>query len=343
MARKYTKKPRQIKPWPSLCGLNSFLLKSPDVNDLWNSFHLDFSQVYNVDSLGLVIFLSKLVQTKTLLPGSIFSLSLPESPTAAVKLESLGIGYHCSRLGLIQQIEKSLFEEQDSVFVSAEEQAVLKAGSTMEVIHSIIPDPKRSRAELLHETKSLIKKFLKLDKKRNFNHEQILLALAEMIKNTLDHSDQPALLGLSTQLNSDNSGKFSFSYCDTGEGICKTVRQFLDKLKGQFKSDPNQLFTTFPGKHFYHLSEKGSFSDLLHWALQPGNSTKSGNGVNFGLGLTLISEASKNCGIRLFLKDADSMWNLKQLSPPYSHTEIRRLVIPTSAPNLMMFYGELEF
>lgn len=117
---------------------------------------------------------------------------------------------------------------------------------------------------------------------------------------------------------------------DTGEGICLNVRKhFAMCLKENDDSAKREV-------------EKGSASDFLYKALQSGFSTKRGNGVNHGMGLTLITQGAAGCGFNVLLKDADSIIDLTSLIEPYSHGRMRSKFSRSTAPNLLMFHFERE-
>jgi hypothetical protein len=210
-----------------------------------------------------------------------------------------------------------------------------------EAVLTIVPSTVKSRENLISGAKKKIKDFLRFDQRRSFAHEQLMIVLLEMVKNTLDHSGQPAIIGLKIEHSVHNNGRFSFCYCDTGEGIGRTVRKCVQENLAGTAASENPLFKVDRAQ-VVRLMRKGGFADILHWALQPGNSTKSGNGINLGLGLMLIVEGARNCGLRLSLKDADSMWLLTELHAPYSHAEIRRFGTNTCADPLLVYHGEME-
>ncbi|MDP2878254.1 MAG: hypothetical protein Q8N74_01825 [Sulfuricella sp.] len=348
MAKGIISKPYQIKAWSELVGLNP-LLKAHDTlpQGKFARLNLDFSQVHQVDAIGLSIFLARVVQARSMVSDATITIDMPTSRAVASTLESLGLKMHLARLGLELSLEQRLFDQIDDVPASAQKCLLDEQLFHWETVVSIRPG-QGDRDQLISYAKREIKNFLNRDEARRFVHEQVMIILLEMVKNTFDHSGRPALLGLSFIESSARKGKFAFSYCDTGEGISRTVRHHIKTLATQsgrtesLDAIENEL-SSEKTKHLIRLSQNGAFSDILHWALQPGHSTKSGNGVNFGLGLMYIVEGSRKCGIRLSLKEADSMWILTQLSSPYSHAEIRRFGINTCSPSLLMFFGELEY
>lgn len=321
-------KPHQIKAWTELHGLYPLLLdfgKTPSRANL--SVHLDFSQVYHVDAIGVSIFLARVLQFIRKANHVSFTISFPESADAGRRLQSLRLMDQLKLMQLEPRREQDLFDQAFSVGVSQPNNEFDHLSKNHEKLIVLLPGD--SRSKVIAHAKSEIKSFLNHSHTRRFVHEQFMIVLLEMVKNTLDHSGKPALLALYMD-DYPQGGSLRFSYCDTGLGIGRTVRHHLDT-------------NSIQDEKLLRLKNKGGFSDLLHWALQPGSSTKVGNGVNFGLGLMLIVEGAKNCGMRLSLKDADSIWQLSQMPSQYSHSDIRKYGTATCAAPLMVFSGEMEF
>jgi len=342
-------KPRQIKPWPDLTGLLP-LLKSSDISAGRPSqrFHIDLSFVRRVDAIGLAIFLARL--TQSISASSDATVTLPRADLPAQKLGELEFEAILKTLALQTEEYRDLFtlKRESTKFRSVmlthlpnNERAAL------EKILCIIPDKNLSRTTQISNIKTKIKDFFRLDHGRNFAHEQVMSILLELVKNTLDHSGRPAILAMKMNVNRGDDARFSFVYCDTGEGICSSVRKHLEPNKEKNQKETQSELHRQSEKS--RLAEKGGFPDLVHWALQPGNSTKGGNGVNFGLGLMLIVEASHSAGFRLSVRDADTVVELTELVQMraegelshYTHSLIRQLCVKTCSSPILMFHGEL--
>lgn len=341
-----SKKPTQIKPWPELVGLSPLLGSAYISRKAIERIHLDLSHIHKLDVIGLSIFLAILAQ-KNVSSDIEYDLSLPHSALIRKKLEELEFFKNLNLLGYIPNRQQSLFDNNSSTLPIAQRRIEIEKINVpdiyIEKVIAIIPKKNLDREKLLTEAKRKIKDFLLMDSKRHFNHEQILIILTEMIKNSIDHSGKTAILGLQFYKQQDGKGKFSFVFCDTGDGICKTVRKHFKQALEQLTNKTDlKLVYGFDMAELTRLSEKGGFSDILHWAFQPGNSTKRESGVNLGIGLRWIIEGSKMCNIQLYLKDADSILTLSKLASAYTHSEIRELAITTCAPPLFLFHGELE-
>lgn len=343
--RNITSKPRQLKPWPELIGILPLLsLMDNSTKRNGGKIHLDLTNVYRVDSIGLSILIARVIQILSTAKGELY-FSMPKDVLVFKLLNELGLHEHLIHAGLVPNPERSLFD--DISFNCEKLQSSGKEGILFERIISVVPSQDGSRDEIIANVKSQIKDFLRNDQGRQFAHEQIMVVLLELVKNTIDHSGSPSILGLQLRFDKKYKGYLSFIYCDTGSGICSSVRRHMELLIKKRDEGVGPSEQTF---RLARLSQKGGFSDLIHWALQPGNSTKIGNGINFGLGLMMIVEAAKRCGFRLSVKDADSMvmltelssLNVKETSAPYSHAQIRQLGVAMCAAPLLMFQGEIE-
>lgn len=148
---------------------------------------------------------------------------------------------------------------------------------------------------------------------------RILYLFTEFIKNTLDHTTGKALLGVEVW---KSSGRIKrFVYCETGDGLCMSLRR---------------LFSSTDGKS----SKKKSFTDLVQWAFQPGNTSKPGSTRNLGMGMTLIAESSEVLGFSLSMLDASSQVFVNNLPRAPSHKQIRRRTIGTFSHPCFMYIGE---
>jgi hypothetical protein len=330
-------KPRQLKPWPELTGILPLLkadeprLKQSEVG------HLDLENVTAVDALGLTIYLAKLSQFITRQTGD-FYFSMPMDEDVRHQLTSLNFLSHLRAIANIQPY-RDIFSVVETFEPVYKDDSNVQKSIQEEIIRISLSSCDRESE--IARVKYEMKNFFKRDKDKRFAHEQAMVILLELVKNTLDHSGTDAFLGLRL-----DSKKFHFNYADTGVGISNSVRQHLTHSaeKLQSSGQPNESALAL------RLATKGSFADIIQWAFKGGNSTKIGNGVNFGFGLMLIVEAARNCGMRLALRDADTYLLFTELnrkenpksSGHLSHSYIRQRCVTTSAPPLLLFQGELE-
>jgi hypothetical protein len=302
------------------------------------------AQLRRVDALGLAVFIARMVQT---LDGcdSNLTFTAPINENLSRKLDAMGFKRHLKSLGVAPEEHRDLFTDNETIEVPSMPTSTSLLTEYDEII-CVQEEASVPRGEQLKRIKAQIKSFLKKDEARTFAHEQVMIILLELAKNTLDHSGRPAVIGLRLASAGSAVPKFSFVYCDTGDGICHSVRRHMEDLSTSGLEENSAELVVNYGR----LAKKGSFSDFIHWALKPGNSTKRGNGVNLGLGLMLIVQASKHCGFRLSVKDADTMLALTELAnsrdgelaSPHTHALIRQLGVNTCTAPMLMFHGEIE-
>ena len=330
-------KPRQIKPWPDLTGLLPLLRAEEALTKARAArIHLDMSNVNKVDAIGLSIFIAQVCQ---ILAGKEFQpvLTEPKNKRIARELEELGFQNLLAELNILSSEHQDLFSPN----LTIDGAKTKKIRGSFNKIICVSPISAVNRSNEIARIKSEIKEFLSNDKNESFPHQQVMIILVELVKNTLDHSGNAALLALKLESSREGISQFSFAYSDTGLGICHSVRRHMAKLVTS--EIPNGDISDARGQisEIRRLAAKGSFADLLQWALKPGNSTKHGNGINLGLGLMLIVEASRNCNVRVTVKDADTSMVLTELLSP-THSLIRRLGVKTCAAPMLIFYGEID-
>lgn len=277
-----------------------------------SEFVLNLEDVAACNGPGLNILISMLFKNGSKFNRLQYRIVSPRSNFVAAKIQHLGLkrilnlhGMECTeRTDLLPfdlNVPINTLEHDQLIFVP-------KANET-------------ERDDVLNKIRTQLKSFLSKDDSKIFNHEQIAIVIMEMVKNTIDHSQSCASIGLHFDFSSSTGKKFAFSYCEQGDGIIKNIRKHisLGTRKG-----------------------KGGVADLLHWALTPGNSTKSGNGINYGLGTMIIMRGAKFGGMQLHLWDGKSIIKLDGFLNSLTHDNIRAKMVPSSNSDLFMFFGEME-
>ena len=158
------------------------------------------------------------------------------------------------------------------------------------------------RSEKLRESKTCLRDFLiAADPEGFLNHQQIMLALQELIKNTLDHSTGESELRLEYAWRHTHSKYFRLLYMDFWPGLAATIQAWS--------------------------------KDAIEWALA-GQSSKIGNGINFGIGNITIVACLKQLGMQLQVRDR---WDVQpfEMRLPDSETFPSERI---SAP--LAFYAE---
>lgn len=326
-------KSRKLEIFPDATGLhpllNDFL---PQRKARSNEIEFDFLNAKKIDSIGLTILMGLLFLGKDS-PGD-YKVNLIWSRFEDVNriISGLDIVELLDAITLADKAEgergviDDLFTAPSSPHMTRALSANHNTLNTNEFQKIILFNPKAplNRQEALNLFSRALKSHIRLDSPRTFNHEQIIKTFIELAKNTFDHSDGFGIAGLQKNINSKT---FQFVYCDTGKGICQNVRNFLRE-----SSDPSKRAR----------AEKDGSMDILHAALQPGFTTKSGNGINHGMGLTLIAQGAMGCGFNLLLRDAESFVDLSEMEEPYTHEKLRRNFFATVSPKLLIFYFERE-
>jgi hypothetical protein len=289
--------------------------------------HLDFENLQTIDSIGAAIYLARTTQYLNTARG-ILHFQPPMDPNVHMKFNALGL---LSYLGQPAEYY-DLFTQPRDVGVDRIEKCPTEEVLAVEA--STVVD----RSAEISRVKRHIKQYFSLNATKSIPQQQLMVILMELVKNTLDHSNSRAYLGLHTHKNT-----FSFAYADTGAGIIYAVRKFWQAKSAELYAQG----ATEEAAKFQRLYSKGSFSDLIHWALQPGNSTKLGNGINFGFGLMMIVEAARNGQIKLAVHDADTYLTLTELPGHHdvklSHSVIRQRCVSTTMASILLFHGELTW
>jgi ABC-type transporter Mla MlaB component len=329
-------KPRRIVVMSNISGIYPLLHDfSPARKETSFRLHVNLSNVRKVDSIGLSILFGLLFLGKKRPEDYVVNLTWSMSDNVNKALHNLGLlelidtlSLGNVRNGYTVDLFDDLIDHPDSR--KSADNGTFDSDGLQEVI-LFTPKSHTNRQEALNSFSLSLKKFMARDRPRTFNHEQIIKVFIELAKNTYDHSCGIGIAGLHVFTDTLHAKKIQFVYCDTGEGICSNVRNYLAK------SDLSE-----ESSFFKQLTGKGSAIDFLHKAFQAGFSTKRGNGVNHGMGLTLITQGAAGCGFNVLLRDADSIIDLSGIEEPYSHTKLRANSSRTTAPKLLMLYIERE-
>jgi ABC-type transporter Mla MlaB component len=311
---------------------------SPERKETSFDLHVNFSNVKKIDSVGLSILLGLIfIEKKHTENYEIEKLTWSNSTRVNEILNKLKVVELLNILsnGNTKNMIQSKQANEESLPFTSKKTFPSNTSLDVEPLQSIelfSPRAYPNRQDALDSFSRSLKSFMALDKPRTFNHEQIIKVFIELAKNTFDHSNGIGIAGLTIYPAVNKAKMLRFVYCDTGDGICLNVRNYLSTAPDLF-GEPKSL---------NHLKKKGSAIDFLHKALQAGFSTKHGNGVNHGMGLTLISQGAAGCGFNIWLRDANSIIDLSDLDEPYTHESLRAKSAKTSARKLLMFHIERE-
>lgn len=289
-------KPTSLRAMPVLCGFFP-MYQDFSIRDT-GQLSLDLSCVQRIDAVGINLFLSNLLHALGTHNFRDFRLIRPTDAHANEQMLILNVPAILARNRL------DYHPELEFSRVANEAKRVRNISQCM---LEVVNNGASERDAQLHSARTSLKAFFKENGGWSVNQSQLLLVLTEMIKNTLDHTEHDALLGIVIQFKDDVPSSIDFSYCEQGPGLSKTLRE---KVRGM------------PG--LQARGAKASLADLIHWALKPGNSTKKGNGINYGVGLTMITEGARSLGMSLCMIDAQSLLSLDQLPADPAHATLRR-------------------
>lgn len=156
----------------------------------------------------------------------------------------------------------------------------------------------------------------------DFNLTQLKLILNEIAKNSADHTNDNAFLGIDIVKNIDNSKiKVLFSIGDLGIGINKNIKENLSK----------------------DILERYNYWDLTQTyrqALNKGFTTKMESINNKGAGMSIIMQGAKKIGLEISVFDARSRGILTEIES-LTHSDIRKHFFDTGKPVGFFYNGQL--
>lgn len=317
-------KPLTLTPFSELVGylpfIQSFKVKEIGVGDVL----IDANGLCKADAIGSTIFFSNVAKiyndkTKTNIlirdNKSILSIYSP-----SVILDFLRTGIK-KQINLFEDDEYSNLKENNTLEGVIETGGVL-INDNLEAMLYIPTNNILSRDISLLRIRKFIQNYFLLNVNYNFNSGQIYQVLIEIIKNSIDHSETPSVMAFSIEKNINGKHKFSFCHCEVGNGIVSNVRNFMGRSQNNILS---------------RLSKKGAVTDFFHWAFTSRSSSKVGNGINFGLGLSTIISAAEGISMNLYLKDANSIIDMSGLPRNFSHTQIRQHQVTIAADHIPCF------
>lgn len=304
-------KPTSLRSMPLLCGFfpmhQDFSVRES------NRLVLDMSCVQRVDAVGLNIFVSNLLHALRDHEFKEFKFVAPGDASANRQMMSLDVPAILGRHRLVYHPELPFANE------------LIQTASSHQSAQCLIEiqnfGPSR-RDDQLHSARTKLKAFFKEHGGWSINQSQLILMLTEMIKNTLDHTEHSALLGITLELRNGLPWSLKFSYCEQGLGLSRTLRKKISEMP-----------------HLQSRGAKASFADLIHWALKAGNSTKKGNGINYGIGLTIITQSARLLGMTLCMIDAQSLFSLDQLPADPAHGSLRRAFSKVTGQGCFTYTG----
>lgn len=312
----------KIKVWPDLVGYIPALLPIPII-DKYNSnnrLNIDFQNVKSVNSSGVTLLLINLIKA--------ISKANRERGIVLTNPEDKELYTQLQLLGFYKIMENFVTTDLFWPNLAPKSQEIKLGGTKMisfPVYHLQFGNIKSQRRNCIEKFVDWIfEVFQRIEKIYGIYTNHLARIFQEMAKNSADHSDSDALVGLDFiyEMNGKTL-KVLFSFGDFGIGINKGIAKFLE-------NDENY------SDKFKHLS----LSDAYHYAFLPGNTTKPQSIHNRGLGMSMIFDIAKEYNIKLSVFDANSC-GIITMAKNISHTELRK-VFYNIGKNVGFYYqGEL--
>jgi hypothetical protein len=319
-------KPIRLKIWPELISYNPLLFRLPAKASRKNTLLVDFSRCKEIDTPALALLLVRILR--------IIHLSDDQTPVLIEPPIQKQLENHLWDLNFQQVIAQhnaairakpqhpDLFERP---ICTAPRSVAVGNDPHLGVMYPLHFLNMTGSADRRQEVKALedwlVEIFSHLSCRKNLN--QLVIILREMAKNTADHTSGIAALGIEKRLQANGNQVLKFSYSDTGPGIHQSLwSQWADDAK------------------IKRLRHQG-VAESYRMALKEGFSTKSGNGINLGLGMSLIMQGSIRLGVDLSVFDADSRGLLTNLRET-THSEIRKNFFHLSTNMGFAYHGVLS-
>jgi hypothetical protein len=317
-----------LKAWPEMEGFAPLLTSPSETSTMTSLLYIDFSGCDSIDSCGLTAFLLKIIQYFERVNNSDLKWETNSNNELYVIQDVIQLGFFKPIIHLYQN---SLFSNSKSFLANEEPIKSTIFGSSktsFPIIYIDFMAGNNRRSKIKQVKKILYDRLFCFTKIYNFNMAQFISILFELSKNSADHADKNAILGIDV-FESGDAMKVNFLYGDFGLGIKQHVEEYLQENNRQ---------------RLEHLS----LTEIYHIACSKGFTSKPGNGVNFGLGLSTIIEFAKSMKMSLSVFDASSRGLLSKIdiiSPKddnTSHKKLRDIFFIYSRRNPFCYFGTME-
>jgi len=319
-------KPTQVKVWPDQVSYIPLLHSASDATHQTSRLNIDFSGCHEFDSCGLAATCLRILQHVGKSVANMESINWETNPQDAVPpLASIArLGFF---LPLREYHRRTLFSDEDALIFPDElepfaftKNSILK--KSYPLMHIAMSKERYDRrAPLKKFKKVLLENLLPLEEKYNINTRQLIYILFELAKNTADHTEADAIVGVDIETSAELV-KISFIYGDLGEGIKDNITKNLPE---EFESR---------GPHM-------SLYEAYYRALQRGFTTKLNSKKNLGIGLPTAIDCAKGMGVNLSVFDASSRGVLSGLETT-SHKELRKNFYSCSRNVPFCYFATLE-
>ena len=295
-----------IKIWPEVNGYIPITIPLPNIKKRKNDLFFDFSNCTSVNSTGLTMLLSKVLKM-------LISSNAKRQWDSNFNLESKVFSkiLYLNFFKIIDQYlpSNNIFYQNKVNRLGTQPVSNLDFDNDIKSFPIYVFDfrsrKSNKRKFVYHFRKWLYEILNSYSEKYDFHLTQLISVLSEMAKNSADHTSENAYFGLDIfKKNTNNLIELTFSFCDLGIGIKKTIENHYSHQK------------VSKGGH-------GGLSDSYHRALTPGMTTKPDSGLNKGIGMSIILEGSKRIGLELSVFDARCRGILSNFKT-ISHSDIRQ-------------------
>jgi hypothetical protein len=316
-------KSSQIKIWPEIDGFLSIIAPWQNVENKENDVFIDFSNCQTVTSSYLVLLLIRVIK----LLNNKNNIQKWETHDEIVsKTFNYIIDLNFFNILDFYGNNASMFWNNE--FSKLTETLLIHKNRNNNEIHSfpiyhICIKNYNDRREVL---KLFRRKFNKLlspyFKDYNFNLSQLTLILNEILKNSADHTDSNAFLGMDIEFINESEIEISIGIGDLGVGINMNIKNHL----------PEEQLKRY---NFWDLTQTYKF------ALSKGGTTKMDSLNNKGMGMSIILDGARELGMELSVFDADSRGLLTKVKS-LTHSDVRKNFYNMGRTVGFYYHGKLK-
>ncbi len=313
----------QIKIWPEIDGLLPIITPWQNVENRDNDVFIDFSNCQSVYSSNLVLLLIRIIKLLVYKKNNRKWESHDEIVSNTFK-NIIDLNF----FNILELYETNISMFWNKEFSKRSEQIIVHKNKYNNEIHSfpiyhVEIDSFNERREVLNSFRRNFNKLLApYYDNYNFNLSQLTLILNEILKNSADHTDSNAFLGIDIEFINEKEIEILIGVGDLGVGINMNIKNHLpeDQLKRY---------------EFWDLTQ------TYRYALSKGGTTKMDSINNKGMGMSIILDGARELGMNLSVFDAESRGLLTKIKS-LSHSDIRRNFYNTGRTVGFYYHGSLK-
>jgi hypothetical protein len=322
-----------IKIWPELIYYIPATIPYSSINSKSNigkNILLDFNNCKEVNSSGLNILL---IQILKLMQNKSYNRPWLANPdiTSSVIQKIVKLGFF-NKLNTYSNIS-DIFWDQSLNQISNEpvieylnpSERIKSFPLLSQEINKNYPNNRRKYLSFIRAW--IYKNFFNYSEKYDLNIINLINVLTEIVKNTADHTNSDAFMGIDVIENVNNEYiKIYFSIGDLGEGINNHIK-YAFSLENPISKRP---------RHW-------DLTNTYMWAFTSGNTTKIDSKENKGIGMSSIITSSKGVPLELSIFDANSRGIISNLiANSYTHKTTRAQFYSIDKPVGFYYFGEIH-